>query len=301
MSLSKSPFVDLRDYDVVLTTSLTSDHQVSGHLYELIEYFYYLRFYHNVNVCILIPFNLTRENYKVALTSKYDFTEFELETFLLHTKFSLFPKVLIAKTIIFTDGMCYDVKTFRGVVKANKIIHIRCKDIETLDKADVVLQDNRLYPDLKNSVHYVKKVLLSKFKPVSKSPSDVAMLYGTTNCREVTMEIMSELEKRYDFRKFILLSNKEYPVPDKFELKLVPVENIFSLFGTYIYTPLNLKNTCSNFDCSPRFPIECHYYNKQVIYELDSMDVGLRVRQYDIENHFERLFLDKSDTLVNYI
>lgn len=294
-------YADLREYDVVLTTSLNSNHHISGHLYELIEYFYYLKFYHNVDVCILIPFELTLNEYKIALTSKYDFTESELEIYLSCTKLIEYPKILLGKTIIFTDGMCYDIKIFKGMIKANKIISIRCKDTYTLDKANVVLQDNRLYPDLKNSVHYIKKVLVSKLKPITNSPANVAMLYGTTNCREVTMEIMEQLVEKYDFEKFIILTNKEYDVPDKFEIKLVPVENIFSLFGTYIYTPINLKNTCSNFDCSPRFPVECTYYNKQVIYELDSMDLGLRVRQYDIENHFERLILDKSDTLVNYI
>lgn len=289
---------DFRNYDLTLTTSMNSNHGVSGHLFELIEYFYYFRFWHNIKTNILIPFELTKEQFKDAL-KKYNFDHNEILEYLNNTFFIKTPQIFFGNIVIFTDGNMYHPKYYNGIIKCNKKIFLRCNNNETLDKADIILQDFRLYDNTKNAIHYVKKLLFDKMIRIKASYTNTALLYATSNCRMVSYDEMEILKSKYNFGKYIVLSDKEFKVPDKFELLKVPADNIFSKFDTYIYTPLH--GTCSQFDCSPRFIAECEYYSKKVIYEIPVLYHGLTVRKYDIENNFESLFLRKDDKIINYI
>ena len=55
-------FWDFKKYDLTLSFAVKAGHGVSGHVFELIEYFYYFRFYHNVKCCIFIPFSTVTED-----------------------------------------------------------------------------------------------------------------------------------------------------------------------------------------------------------------------------------------------
>ncbi len=295
-------------YRCTLCTALNANHGVSGHLYEVIEYFYYLRFFHNISTCIVIPYQLTQEQFERALRSKYDFSENEISEYLRNTIIANNINIIIANTIIFTDGSffncprdCIESTSKVYSVIAKKKIMIRCNNSETLDKADVVLQDNRLYEDLPNSVHYIKKILFSKLKKIDCKVKDTAMLYLTTNCRYLTYNELLDVKGKYTYKNYIILSNKkDYRIPDGFTLYNVPCDNLFEKFNTYIYT--HLSGTCSSFDCSPRFICECKYYNKEVIYDLNQIYLGLNVRKYDLETKgWQGLELTEGDDLIKYI
>lgn len=295
------------NYDCTLCTALNANHGVSGHLYEVIEYFYYLRFMHNVNTCIVIPYEFSKEEFLKALKTKYVFTDEEIEIYLNNIIINNNIKVLISNTVIFTDGSIFncpdnDIQQMQRtytVIAKNKIF-IRCNNPETLDKADIVLQDTRLYNDCKNSVHYIKKILFDKLKKPTSNCPNTAMLYLTSNCRYLKYDELVNLKNKYNKYKFIVLSNKaDYKIPEGFKLYEVPCQNMFDKFDTYIYT--HLSGTCGN-DCSPRFVPECYYFNKKVIFDIDEMYPGLKVRVYDIETKgIESLHLTKDDPLINYI
>ena len=80
-----------------------------------------------------------------------------------------------------------------------------------------------------------------------------------------------------------------------------PVNNLFSKFNTYIYTP-----TPKTFDCSPRLIAECKYYNKQVVYhnitaEYLKKDKGLNYRINDIESGLHNITLTDDDDIFNIL
>jgi len=279
------------DSDLCITCGLRTHHGVSGHVFELIEYFYYFYFYHGVDTMILVPFPIEPKNFFECL-DKYDFNPNEIETIKGRTIFNSDVQLIYCRNIIFTDGEIDNCK-----ILSKNIIFLRCNSLKDLDRANLILQDNRLYNERTNSVHYVKKILLSKFKRID-CQSDSALIYGTTNCRSLSYDDLINIDKKYNFNRYILITNKIQDVPSNFELKLAPVQNLFSLFKTYIYTKLNYSDY--PFDCSPRFPVECHYYNKDFI--LDSPLIrGLDVRLYDIQNNFDSLFLNKNDRIIDYL
>lgn len=51
---------------------------------------------------------------------------------------------------------------------------------------------------------------------------------------------------------------------------VAPVKNFFGQFDTYIYTPV-----ARHFDCSPRLVTECYMQGKNVLVDLDYVDLGL--------------------------
>ena len=207
---------DFRNYDLTLTTSMNSNHGVSGHLFELIEYFYYFRFWHNIKTNILIPFELTKEQFKDAL-KKYNFHHNEILEYINNTFFIKTPQIFFGNIVIFTDGNMYHPKYYNGIIKCNKKIFLRCNNNETLDKADIILQDFRLYDNTKNAIHYVKKLLFDKMIRIKASYTNTALLYATSNCRMVSYDEMEILKSKYNFSKYIVLSDKDFKVPDKFD------------------------------------------------------------------------------------
>jgi hypothetical protein len=118
----------------------------------------------------------------------------------------------------------------------------------------------------------------------------------------------------HKFEKYIIVTNtpelyfnitKDFP---NVTILTAPVENIFEKFDTYIYTPTGIDGSIAqiSFDCSPRFIAECKYYNKNVIYHnIDekylSVDTGLKWRRHDIENSFEKLYLNDSDEIIDIL
>jgi len=286
--MKRLPLVNLKLYDIVLTQSWETNHGISGHLFEIIEYFYHFKFHKNLNVGILLADGITLDQLNTAL-NKYSFTDDERSAIIGHCELAYKPKVVLANDIIFVDG---SLRTLNADILCKRKILLRCGDDEYLSEGDIVLQDYDLYDPLDNSVDYKKKILFSKFKEINES-SDATMFYATSNSRMLTYADLELLTSKYKAYKYILLTNEIFDVPSNIDLMVVPVERLWETFSTYVYTKL-LDST--KIDCSSRFIAECKFYNKEVIYDIETFNKGLTVRMEDL-NNMEIITLNASDEI----
>ena len=293
------PIFDFRNFDLTLTCEVDARHGISGHIFELIEYFYYFKFWYNISCNIFIPFEFEIQNFEKCL-QKYDFTDQESKTILNSVTIATKPNIILMNTAVFVDG-AVGYQYSNGLINAKRKILIRCNENHDLARGDVVLQDHRLYGELPNSIHYVKKILFDKFKKVPACTTNTALIYATTNCRGLNLDFLENLKQKYkNIDDFLIISNRNLNIPTGFRFKKVPVDNIFAQFKTYIYTPIS-SLVCTVTDCSPRFVAECKYFDREVLYDIPYLYRGLNVRKFDIDNHFEKLFLTKNDPIINYI
>ena len=289
--MNRSTLVNLKRYRVTLTTSSETKHGVSGHLFEMIEYFMHFRFYKNINACILVADGTTREEFWGALHDKYDLTAEELLDFKEHVYYEYQPKAIIADTLLIVDG---SLRNHNADLITNKTLLFRCAETDIVRDNVTVLQDDDVYEPLSNSEHYKKKILFDKYKPINLNKIiKTAMFYLTTNSRKMSNEDIQKIISKHDFGHYIAISNKDLEI-DNVETIRTPVDNLWDLFGTFIYT-----NTALKFDCSPRFIAECDFYGKDVIYEIDYEDKGLEVRKKDIQDGI--VWLTEDDTISSKI
>lgn len=287
--MRRREFVTLKEFDVTITTSWETNHGISGHLFEMIEYFYHLKFHKKKSVCIFISNGITPEQFRIALL-KYDFSYDEYSIILNNTFFNNKPKVLIANDILFVDGT---LRNGSSEIFCKRKIVFRCAPNEDLSIADIVLQDFDVYQELENSKNYKKKILFDKFKKIENF-NNAFMMYSTSNAKMLSKENIQNIINKYGENKYIILSNKKFDVPDNVELLMVPIENLWEKFSTYIYTELLPS---SIIDCSPRFIAECKHYNKKVIYEISDINKGLEVRIKDLED-ISKITLDETDEIT---
>lgn len=279
LQLKRCVLCNLKSYDLSITTSFETKHGISGHLFEMIEYFYHFKFQKGIKCCILISDGTTYDEFFNSLLNKYEFSDEELKIIKENTFFKFQPMTLICNDILFVDG---SLRVKNSDILCKRKIFLRCSDDEFLDKADLVLQDYDLYEPINNSKHYKKKLLFSKFKANLNGDSKIAMFYSTSNMRKLSFSDLEKLTEKYNFEKYIILSNFIIETPKNVELKLIPIKDLWSSFGTYIYTG---STNVQKIDCSSRFIAECKFYNKEVIYNSMQMDKGLEVRKFDIENN----------------
>jgi hypothetical protein len=272
--MRRTPLVMLKKFDVTLTTSWEANHGISGHLFEMIEYFYHLKYHKNVSTCILIADGLTREQFGIAL-EKYDFSEDELNKIHECTFFEYQPKVVVANTIFIVNG---SFRICNADLLVKRKIVFRCNEDHFLDNADIVLQDYDIYEPLPNSVHYKKKILFSKFKKLNPKRPDIGMFYATKNSRKMEYDQLEDIINKTKFSSYLFLTDHQMKVPDNCELRMVPIKDLWDSFSTYLYT-----NTSVYVDCSPRFVAECKHYGKDVQFHSNKVDKGLQVRMHDLE------------------
>lgn len=274
--------VNLKKYKIVITSSSETHHGVSGHLFEMIEYFIFLREYKNIDACILLSDGTELSVLLDAAKDKYDFDiDAHKSNIIYHPK----PKCIIANTILVVDGSL----RFNGadILAKNKLL-FRCADDDIIRDDWTVLQDNDLYDDLPNSVHYKKKIFFDLYKNIDEAPKNTAMLYLTSNCRAINPLDIDEMVG--DYENYVVLTN----TPDKYNNSIgIPVKNMWSLFDTYIYT-----DTAKKFDCSPRFIMECLFYNKRVVYNIDYVDDGIEVR---LRDGIDKISLREDDEICSRI
>jgi len=274
--MQRSRLVNLKEYDIVLTTSWETKHGVSGHMFELIEYFMHLRFDKGINACILLADGTNWEEFSTALREKYDLSMEETADFHHHTVEKFQPKCLLANTVLFADG---SLRTHNADILADKIFLFRCAEKDIVRDNVIVLQDNDVYDPLPNSIHYKKKIMFSKYRKLDTTAPAAAMFYLTNNSRlcAISRDRLYEIMDKHNFENYIALTNKDLHM-HRLDSIVVPVRNLWNLFSTYIYTDTALK-----FDCSPRFIAECEFYGKEVIYEIDYQDKGLNARLHDMQ------------------
>lgn len=317
-----SRFVSLDDsYDLYLSMTWMHDnnHGICGHIYEIIEYYLLLR--NKFKVGILICEDLDWETLERCIVLKYDIDPNVIQEMKNNTLFCNRPKYVLGKktSMLFVDGGMLHAFYPAGVVLMLKnIFSFKCSNTDTHYnlpyKGITLLQDNRVYndPDRNIAINYVKKIGFKYYKKISQTNSNTAMIYLTTNCREICNISLLDLIFKYGFENYMILTNdaakystiiKDFP---KISFPPLPVDNIFEKFDTYIYTPTGAGKAQHKFDCSPRFIAECAFYDKPVIYhniddEYLAVDTGLKWRKYDIENNFSSLYLEDSDEIIDIL
>lgn len=308
-------------YDLFLsmTWNFDNNHGISGHLYEIIEYYCLLKDHFKVGIVICedMDWNVIEK----AISTKYNLNKEEVLEIKDNCFFYSRPKIMSGKNILFVDGGFTRTSLRDGIVLSfDNIFSFRCsnKDFHyNLPYKNItLLQDQRVYNDGDNkiAINYKKKIKFDIYNSIRKKDTKTALLYITTNCRKLCDDYLLDVIMNYKFEKYIILTNQ----PDLYKDKLknfknvsfpkMPLENIFEKFDTYIYTPTYsvTKRGLGCFDCSPRFIAECKYYDKEVIYDnIDEdylkIDTGLKYRKLDIENNFESIILKENDDVIDII
>ncbi len=264
------------------------EHGGCGHTYEVIDYFYILSKF--VDTKILLVVNYTLEYFREIIERKYSFSTEEVNYIINRTVIKTQDemkdiKKIYARIVLVTDGFFFKEHPFIS----KHLICFPChkKYINEFYINNLtILQDNRIYIKTKNSINYIKKILLDKIrKPVNKS--DKILIYTNSNLRKYNIT-------KYPKDSVVVVTNDEKI--DGYQYLDLPVDNIFDEFNEYIYTPVS-----GQFDCSPRFIVECAYFGKKVTYDIDYYDIGLEVRKQDIKDNLMGLNLTEDDFIVQYI
>ena len=284
-------------YDLWLSyTWSNNNHGICGHTFEVIDYYYILKDHFKVG--IFLGEDITWNEFELSITSKYNFTQAEIDNIKENTVFANRPSLIKGRNILFTDGGIVNARLI--TLLFDNVIYFACgnKEVRHNTKENIhILQDNRVYaPVSRNGIDYKKRILFDRLKDIGPA-KDRVLLYATKNCRNIDDY---SVYKQYG-KDIVAITNKEnLPAPvEGIEFVVPPLDNIFEQFTTYVYTPVTRK-----WDCSPRFIAECKYYNKQVIFHnIDywDEDLGLYWRNWDIENEFDSLFLRGNDPIVNIL
>ena len=286
-----SNIVNLKQYDIVLTTAFEFKYGICGHIFEMIDYYYAIKTYTNLNPCILLADGTSLEDFKLAVQQKYE--GIIIDNVIVHYQ----PKVVICNNILFVDG---SPRINNADILAKNIFLFRCSEVDfsifTKTKANVfLLQDFEIYDDRPTNltiIDYKKKILFSKYKTYDNVKTDTTMFYLTSVCRALSVEDLNSVIRRYNINKHIILTDK----PELYDANAykIPLDNMWDKFDTYIYTTIPRK-----IDCSSRFILECMHYKKQVIYDIDYYDKALEVRKKDGLNGTSLTVNDEFIKLLN--
>lgn len=303
-----SKILNLKDYDLVFTTSFFYTHGVSGHLYEMIDY-YYICSINNIKCAVLLSDGITKEIFTTALKDKYNFNDKELRDILDNTFECYRPKIILANNVCIVDGSW---RILDCVMYADNVFLLRCSENnfgyfhnnKTIKRTHL-MQDFKLYPERFEElnikvVDYVKKILWGRYQPPKQSLTNTALLYLTTSMRATAADNIKHIIDKKICEKYLIVTNN----PDLYEsikqpnveVVRAPIKNIFEKFDTYIYTPTRWQ-----IDCSPRFIVECAVYGKNVVYEIDYECKGIDRRREDIDSNLNGLELLPNDFFVGYV
>lgn len=307
-----------KNYDIFLSLTWEQNHEhgISGHIYEIIDYFFILNKQFKVGIFFGESIN-NWDEFKRLILQKYSFSNEELKDYENNTFYCNRPTIITGKNILFVDGAIKARFVNNGtILKFKNIFSFKCSNHCNHTLFDIpyniqLLSDLRVYSDIipeenKIALHYIKKILFKKYIQIDKcTVNNTALLYITSNCRSITHNNLTNLINSYGFDKYIAITNTPEKFNDYHDERVSFIrpglDKLFEKFNTYIYTPLSGK-----FDCSPRLIAECKYYNKEVIYhniddEYLKIDRGLRVRKNDIINSFNTLFLEDKDEIVDIL
>ena len=303
-----SKILNLVNYELILTTSFENMHGVSGHLYEMIDY-YYITKLNNINVAILLTDGTTIDTFKKAVIEKYNFSSEELDDLFKNTIECSLPKLIRTHNICIVDG----APRFNdcSIIADNMfLLRCQCNDFsyfkqQTSIKNTYLLQDYNLYDERTGDlpivpIDYVKKILWNKYYTPKDTKTNTALLYLTTNCRALPVDTIKETISRFSYSKYLILTNDtakyQSIASSNVTVQQAPVKDIFDQFDVYIYT-----STPNHTDCSPRFIVECAVFGKEVVYDIDYVDRGIECRKAAIKNNLLDLHLNIDDEFVNII
>lgn len=303
-----SKILNLKEYELVFTTSFFYTHGVSGHLYEMIDYYYICRL-HNIKCAVLLADGITKEIFTTAILDKYNFTEAELWDILSNTFECYRPRIIMANNVCIVDGSW---RILNCVLYAENVFLLRCSEGDfsyfhnnKTIKRTHLMQDFKLYPERFDDlnievVDYVKKILWGKYHTPRPVKTNTALLYLTTSMRATSAENIQKIIDEDICENYLIVTNNvdlyrslERP---NVVVRQAPIKDIFEKFDTYIYTPTKWQ-----IDCSPRFIVECAVYNKDVVYKIDYECKGIDRRKEDIQSNLDSLELTPDDFFISYV
>lgn len=288
------------NYDLCISTSwdITPDkkleHGISGHTFEMIEYFWYTHMF--INCCLLWTETMNAELLESILRSKYNFDEREIKIILDRSVYIYKPRILKVNNILLVDGR---IKRNDNVILMYKHLFLfSCGEKNNhliFDKNITVLQDYRIYESGVRTKDYKKKILFNRLRSL-RNVKHKSFLYLTTNCRYLPIEEVKKCIQSFDHifahcsdREWIIGTNdvESYSKLEEqgyAKVKELPIENFMEEFNHYVYTPVKRR-----FDCSNRLLAECKYYDKIIsLHDIDNdyleQDLGLKYRLEDIKD-----------------
>lgn len=302
----------IRGYEVILTFSPTDE--ITGHIFEVFDYYLFLRDYFKVGMLFIGSISL--DKLKDAFEDKYIVPFAQIEEDLI---FYTLDDVKTGKNIF-----CFDSKTFVLVCDGNihamqayritfltKLLYgFMCFSGEqlisgygnTMFSHMTYLADYRIYTNRIvgfKTIDYVKKLPFKHYKKHSRIFDNTGMMYMTFQCRKISPYTVLDYFWKSKCSKALLVVPKildQYENLEGVEQVVAPVKNFFSQFDTYIYTPV-----ARHFDCSPRLVTECYMQGKNVLVDLDYVDLGLQTRLKDCQTSLQSLDLCDGDQIVGII
>lgn len=296
--------LNLKQYELVFTTSFYTKHGVSGHMYELIDYYYVCK-KAGIKCAILLADGVNEQTFLTAIQNKYNLDIDIIDD--IHECHN--PRIIMTNNICLVDGSW---RVNDCTIYADNAFLLRCSEdnFTWFDKSKTIkqthlLQDFKLYPERFENlnikiVDYVKKILWSRYKTPKQVKTNTGLIYLTTNCRAIPVTDVENIIAKGICDKYLIVTDKPkiyQPLSsDNVTVEQAPISNIFERFDTYIYTPTDLQN-----DCSPRFIVECAVFGKNVVYEIDYICAGLERRKEDVMADVNQLELTVSDYFVTYV
>jgi hypothetical protein len=294
-------------YDVVLTYSPIVE--ITGHLFECFDYWLVLR--SRWKTGILFFGGLDMDGLRVAWESKYNVPFSEVEKDIIYmpmlertSDYKVFS-FGHGTRVLLCDGNIKSLDWNRMIFSTDRLYGFLCEydDFHKMqfNKHIKYLADYRVYgrPRFFDSFDYVKKLPFRYYRKVETKTENVGMMYVTFKCRMVSPDIILKYHWMSRCEKTILIvpyRKEEFDGIPGVEQVVAPVDDLFSKFNTYIYTPVGRK-----FDCSPRLVTECFFQGRNVFKDLDYFDSGLEVRYEDASKRLETLDLTEDDEIFKIL
>ena len=296
-------------YDVILTFSPINE--ITGHIFECFDYYLFLRNYFKVGILFLG--SIGEEKLKNVFNDKYivDFDDIRhdiiivLENELKTKKMYTFGKNTV---VILCDGNIHQLQLYGIHLITRKLLGFLCAEKEEsyVDKISMYkhityLKDYRIYSNNNyfKSYNYVKKLPFQYYKKSNRVFDNTGMMYVTFACRKITPAVIKEYHEMSGCKKTLLVvpyKLSEYDDIDDVEQIEAPLSDFFNRFDTYIYTPVQRK-----FDCSPRLVTECFLHNKQIMLNVNYVDLGLQTRYNDCKQDLNNVNLQNNDKIIDII
>ena len=299
--------LNTKQYDLVFATSFETVHGVTGHVFEMIEYCFMCR-RNSINAAIALLDGTDISLLIGLLTSKYNFNQEEVADLTANIIVFTHPKIILANNFCIVDG---SPRVNGCTIYADNVFLLRCYDGE-LDffsnnksiKRTHLLQDFSMYTERYEHLNievidYNKKLLWDRYHKPKTVKTNTAMFYMMNRCKARPVDEVAGYIAKHTFDHYLIITD----IPERYQslksnqvsIEVVPVDNLFEKFDTYIYTPV------TKVDCSPRFMVECAAFGKDIIYEIDYLDPGILARQRGIEAGVETLLLKDNDPFIKYV
>jgi len=312
MSKLNSKFSRILNYtsDTLITycPSYIDKNRISGHLFEILDYFLLLK-ENGIQCKILlledIDLDMLLEAYRDKLKPEFFIKYFSNEVLSKNIIINNFAALLkkssknkqssvklniIAKNIIVTGGL--QNKNRINFIAKEKVIYLRCDPNHKyyLSKKEYLLYDMRVYNEKRFPVpeltfndqkdnlhtrHYIKKFFFDAYREsvsIISSSHKTYAIYLNSTLKKVSINSLKDIQKKYYPNHILFISGDSTLIKD-------PEFNDLVKEGSLVKGPVfNLiekvdgfiyTGTTRDFDCSPRLITEMKFYNKEILFEID--------------------------------